>query len=39
MEHEITTWLSDIKQAIQEINSFLPEKKDFFEFQKDIKTK
>ncbi len=39
MEREIASWLADIKQAITEINEFLPEKKDFFEFQKDIKTK
>ena len=37
--NEINTWLADIKQAITEINSFLPDKKDFFEFQKDIRTK
>ena len=37
--NEINTWLADIKQAITEINSFLPKKKDFFEFQKDIRTK
>ncbi|MFO7810633.1 MAG: HepT-like ribonuclease domain-containing protein [Candidatus Delongbacteria bacterium] len=36
---EVKTWLADINQAIAEIKSFLPEKKDFFEFQKDIKTK
>lgn len=36
---EIKTWLSDIKQAIAEIKSFLPSKKYFFEFQKDVKTK
>lgn len=36
---EIKTWLSDINQAINEIKSFLPEKKNFFNFQKDIKTK
>ncbi|MBN2856822.1 MAG: DUF86 domain-containing protein [Candidatus Delongbacteria bacterium] len=36
---EIKTWLSDIKQAIIEIKSFLPEKKNFFEFQNDVKTK
>ena len=29
----------DIKQAIVEINDFLPNKKDFFQFQKDLKTK
>ncbi len=39
MKLEISSWLSDIKQAINEINDFLPDKKDFFEFQKDIKTK
>jgi len=39
MEDEIKTWLSDIKQAIDEINDFLPDKKNFFEFQKDLKTK
>ena len=39
MENEIKAWLTDIKQAIQEINQFLPDKKDFNEFQKDLKTK
>ena len=39
MEDEIKTWLSDIKQAIVEINEFLPDKKDFFQFKKDLKTK
>jgi len=39
MESEIETWLEDINQAIDEIISFLPEKKDFFEFQKDLKGK
>ncbi len=39
MENEIKTWLSDIQDAITEINEFLPDKKDFFQFQKDIKTK
>ncbi len=39
MDLEIKTWLQDINQSIEEINSFLPEKKDFFEFQKDLKTK
>ncbi len=38
MEDEIKTWLVDIVQAIDEIQSFLPEKKDFYEFQKDLKT-
>jgi uncharacterized protein with HEPN domain len=39
MEKEIKIWLSDIKQAIDEINQFLPKKKDFSEFQKDLKSK
>ncbi|WP_258136620.1 HepT-like ribonuclease domain-containing protein [Mucilaginibacter phenanthrenivorans] len=39
MEDEIRTWLSDMKQAIVEINEFLPDKKDFFQFKKDLKTK
>jgi uncharacterized protein with HEPN domain len=39
MEIEIKTWLTDIKQAIQEINQFLPDRKDFIRFEKDIKTK
>lgn len=39
MEVEIASCLADIKQAITEINEFLPNKKDFFEFQKDKKTK
>ena len=39
MEYEIMTWLSDIKQAIVEINSFIPAEKKFISFQKDIKTK
>ncbi|MFI5222349.1 MAG: DUF86 domain-containing protein [Bacteroidia bacterium] len=39
MENEIKARLEDIKQAIKEINEFLPDKKNFFEFQKDLKTK
>jgi len=39
MEDDIKTWLSDIQQAIIEINDFLPDKKNFFEFKKDLKTK
>lgn len=29
MEKEIKVWLSDIKQAIAEINQFLPDRKNF----------
>ena len=39
MENEIKVWLTDIKQSIEEINQFLPDRKDFNEFQKDLKTK
>ncbi|MBD3631331.1 HepT-like ribonuclease domain-containing protein [Cyclobacterium sp.] len=39
MENEIRTWLSDIKQAIEEINIFLSDKRDFFEFRNDLKTR
>jgi uncharacterized protein with HEPN domain len=39
MEIEIKTWLADIKQAIAEINLFLPNKNDFYAFQHDLKTK
>jgi len=39
MEDDIKTWLMDIKQAIVEINEFLPDKKNFFQFKEDIKTK
>lgn len=39
MEIEIKKWLSDIQQAILEIRTFLPDKKEFASFQKDIKTK
>ena len=39
MELDINVWLNDILQAIKEIKSFLPEKKIFEEFKKDLKTK
>ena len=39
MQTEISLWLEDILKAVDEINLFLPEKRDFFEFQKDLKTK
>jgi uncharacterized protein with HEPN domain len=39
MGDEIKTWLADIKQAIVEINEFLPDQKNFHEFKKDLKTK
>lgn len=39
MDNEVKTWLTDIEQAITEINSFIPELKNFKDFQKDLKTK
>lgn len=39
MKKNIQTWLEDIRLSIDEIEDFLPEKRDFFEFQKDIKTR
>lgn len=39
MDNKINTWLEDINRSIDEIFDFLPEKRDFFEFQADLKTK
>jgi uncharacterized protein with HEPN domain len=39
MDNEVKTWLKNIEQAILEINSFIPEVKNFKDFQKDLKTK
>lgn len=39
MDNRINAWLEDIERSIEEISDFLPEKKDFFEYQKDLKTK
>jgi len=39
MRHDVRVWLMDMDTAIAEIFMFLPEKKDFREFQKDLKTK
>jgi len=39
MENEINVWLEDIKQAIEEIISFLPKKRIYPEFKKDLKGK
>jgi uncharacterized protein with HEPN domain len=36
---DIKIFLKDIAQSVAEIFSFLPEQRDFFEFQKDIKTR
>ena len=39
MNPKIKTWLLDIDQSVEEIFDFLPEKRDFFEYKKDLKTK
>jgi uncharacterized protein with HEPN domain len=39
MDNKLNTWLEDILRSIEEIFEFLPEKRDFFEFKKDLKTK
>jgi len=39
MDNKVNAWLEDIVRSIDEIFDFLPEKRDFFEFQKDLKTK
>ena len=39
MGKKIQTWLEDIKQAIDEIEDFLPEKRDFYRFKNDLKTR
>ena len=39
MEQKTKTWLCDIQNAIEEIYTFLPEKRDYYEFAHDVKTK
>ena len=39
MDKNILIWLEDIRLAIVNIESFLPEKRSFSEFQKDLKTR
>ncbi len=39
MKEEVQIWMEDIKQAIDEIEEFLPEKRSFHEFRKDLKTR
>jgi uncharacterized protein with HEPN domain len=38
-DKEIKTFLADIERSIREIFDFLPAKLDFFEFQRDLKTR
>ena len=39
MDNRMSAWLEDIIKSIDEIFEFLPEKRDFFEYQKDLKIK
>ncbi|SFU12265.1 Uncharacterized conserved protein, contains HEPN domain [Algoriphagus locisalis] len=39
MDNKVSAWLEDINRSIDEIFEFLPEKRDFFEYQSDLKTK
>lgn len=39
MKLEIKTWLEDIERSINEIYEFLPEERNFFLFEHDLKTK
>ena len=39
MDNRMNVWLEDIIVSIDEIFGFLPEKRDFFDYKRDIKTK
>ena len=39
MDNKTNAWLEDILRSIEDVFEFLPEKRDFFEFQKNLKTK
>ena len=39
MTEEIKSWLIDMEKAMEEIEAFLPEERNFKVFQKDLKTK
>jgi uncharacterized protein with HEPN domain len=39
MDAKIKVWLRDIEKALQEINDFLPESRNFTDFQKDVKSR
>ncbi|MBI1191625.1 MAG: DUF86 domain-containing protein [Bacteroidetes bacterium] len=39
MQIEVSVWLVDIQRSIDEIFYFLGDKRDFFAYQKDLKTK
>lgn len=39
MDNRIKSWLEDVERSIDEIYDFLPKKRDFLEYQEDLKTK
>lgn len=39
MDNRINAWLEDIERSINEIYEFLPNRTDFLEYKKDLKTK
>lgn len=39
MNAKVKTWLLDIDKSIEEIFGFLPVRRDFFEYKRDLKTK
>lgn len=39
MDNRISAWLEDIARCIDEIFDFLPEERNFFEYQQDVKTR
>jgi uncharacterized protein with HEPN domain len=39
MDDQMRAWLKDIQQAILEIQTFIPDQKNFYLFEKDVKTK
>ncbi len=39
MNIEIKSWFEDIERSIQEIYDFLPEKRNYIEFESDLKTR
>jgi uncharacterized protein with HEPN domain len=39
MDINIKTWLVDIQKSIEEIFEFLGDRRDFYTYQKDLKTK
>ena len=38
MDIRVKSWLEDVLRSIKEIYDFLPEERNFFAYQKDLKT-